>query len=263
MVSLEKEKECYQRAEFNKPYACIDVQNISASSYIADFDAEGKDIFWLDYDSPREMGESFANFVSILRLLNTESIVKITLNASPSTLSENNVRGTNEEEIRAKRMVEFKTRIPEDYLPAQISEENFKSSTYPLLLLNCLDIAAKKALGNSPLSDKKVEPLFSTIYADGQQMLTLTLIILRKTQSIDTIRDLLSKKLFTKPWNDPIIIDAPELTLKEILEINQHIPNEEAKKYILDTFPYITPEFRAENYLQFYKYYPNFHHFNL
>lgn len=263
MISLEKDSNSYQRAKFNKPYACIDIQNTSASSYIADFSATGKDIFWLDYDNPKEMGQSFADFVSILNSLNAESIVRITLNASPASLDRCGTYGKTENEIRKERLEEFKSRIPAEYLPTAMSEENLKSSNYPLLLLNCLDRAAEKALGTSPFLNKKIKHLFSTLYSDGQQMITLTSILLDKQEDLSKIHDLLDPRIFKHRWNEPIEINVPALTLKEILAINQHIPGTHAKEHISNEFNYLNFEKQIENYLRFYPYYPNFHHFNL
>lgn len=262
MVSLEENRQIFQRARFNRPFACIKVKNTSSSNYIAALSPRGKDIFWLDFNSPRNLGLHFADFCFLLNNLNPGSIVRITLNAHAASLFSETGQELQKKEIKEiynRRLKKLEERIP-DYLPADISADKLTEKKYPGILLESLHQAVIKTTGN-PLSGKSVCPLFSTVYRDGQYMLTLTVIILKKEEE-KSIRELLQGTLFSCRWDNPVTINVPPLTLKELLTVNQMIPNAKNLQKIMKKFPFFDTE-KIEDYMKFYIYYPNFHHFNL
>jgi hypothetical protein len=50
MISLEHDKKMAERAQFNRPYDFIRVENKSASTFLEERAEINKTIFWLDYD---------------------------------------------------------------------------------------------------------------------------------------------------------------------------------------------------------------------
>jgi hypothetical protein len=64
-----------------------------------------------------------------------------------------------------------------------------------------------------------------------------------------------------------IDVYVPALSSKEILHINSLLPNKNAKNKITKKLYFLfddeNPEESILSYINFYKYYPNFHHVNL
>lgn len=99
LISLEKEEDSYKRAEFNLPYGCINLKFSTSTDYISGLDIGDKEhnIFWLDFVSPSELGRQLADYMTLLGKLNPNDIVRITLNANPSSL------GSDSPQISYKR----------------------------------------------------------------------------------------------------------------------------------------------------------------
>lgn len=265
MVSLENDPTVCERADFNKPFSCIQIENTTSSDYISNLSLDGeRSIIWLDYTDPKELGSQFADFCSILDILNPNDIIRITLNANPSCLGDD----PKDVQLHQKRFNKLLDRIAE-YMPIDTTEKNTTFHEYPRLLLRCLKKAAIKTLVEAPPYQKKfLFPLSSSIYKDGQQMVTLTAIVLDNHDEKENIKLCLAKcQQATFEWDKPCIIRVPPLTQKEILHINNLLPSSGARQQILDNFAFSfdceEDESPLDSYLNYYKYYPNFHHVSL
>ena len=272
MISLESNKTVHQRAEFNKPYKCIKVQNTKSSIFIDDFSPEKNFIFWLDYTAPSELGSQFSEFCTLVGTkMNAHDIVRITLNANPATLDSNNNAEEVKEQIYKKRIEKLNERI-QDYMPTDTNEENMSAIKYPFFLLSCLKRAAIQALTPSEYQKKYLSPLFSSVYADGpHQMVTLTAIVLDCEDEGKKIKECLDQyhDYVKFEWNEPCHIGIPSLTTKELIHINNLLPanggsiNKIKEKFHFAFMGNQTLDDAIKNYVDYYKYYTNFHHVNL
>lgn len=271
MISLEVNSDIAQRAEFNKPLNCIEIINKSSTEYIDDFDHDKENyIFWLDYTDPSGLGNQFSDFCSLLRQLGNGDILRITLNANPSSMG--GKRDSKPEVLWEERFEALKARIGE-FVPIGAVKENLKTNDYPKLLLKCLEKAAYSSLKEGPFS--KLFPLLisSSSYADGQQMVTLTVLIL---DDHDLEKEILSSlypdlshsgnlisDVRMLVCDEPKSISIPDLTTKEILTINSGLPAEQAGDNLARDFPYIFSDVSTvSNYLEYYKVYPYFREVN-
>lgn len=272
MISLESDSAIYKRAYFNKPYKCITVQNKKSSAFIDDFSPKRHFIFWLDYTKPSEIGGQFSEFCTLVGTkMRSRDIVRITLNANPATLdSINDEEEETEEQIHKKRIEKLSVRI-QNYMPADTNEKNMSVEQYPVFLLSCLERAAKQALTLSDYQKKELFPLFSTVYADGpHQMVTLTAVVLDCDDDKNKIKECLTQYSdYVKfEWNKPCLIRIPDLTIKEIIHINSLLPTNDSIKKIKEKFYFAFKsghglDNEIKSYVDYYKYYPNFHHVNL
>jgi len=269
MISLESDADVCKRAEFNKPYQCITVLHTKSSDYIAQVFLEQPCIFWLDYTAPRDFGEQFSDFCTIISKMNSGDIIRITLNAEPSSLLGRQIeRETPLEDLYKKRYKVLRDRI-EPYIPSDVNENCMTSKKYPLALLRCLMTAAMQTLPPYPLQTKELFPLFSSVYADGQQMVTLTAIVVNGNDIRQNIQECLlqHENYINFKWDEPCPINVPSLTPKEIIYINNFLPIKNSTDEIKRNFDFI---FQGEaeagdplsSYVNYYKYYPNFHHVN-
>ncbi len=265
LVSLECDPEVYKRANFNKPYNCIALENTTSTDYITNLsECDENMIFWLDYTDPREIGRQFADFCSMLLKMNVYDIIRVTFNANPSTLGEK-VDQEGAQNIHQKRLEKLKERI-DRYIPSNTVPDDVTFARYPLLLLRCLKKAAMSTLvENPPYQNRFLFPIFSTVYKDGQQMVTFTGIVLDNHEKERDIRSCMEKcEQANFEWDRPCMIQIPPLTQKEILNINNLLPSENAKQQIMDQFSFSFVGYdMIDSYLSFYKYYPNFSHVNL
>ncbi len=262
MISLEKDNIEYERAKFNLPYNCIDVKNIGSTEYLSELFIEdgAHNIFWLDYVNPADLGTQLADYATLLSVLNVGDIVRITLNANPTSLGKSN----NPDELHNIRFEKLKERVPDIYFPASAVPENMVTQQYPLLLLKIIkNITMQSLIDEQPYSPCFLLPLFSSIYADGQQMLTFTGIILdshEKEKDIKTVLKNYPHNTFT--WDTPCKIEIPALSVREISEINKLLPDNTIRQQLIKNFPFIFSDKdgdAVDSYISYYKFYPNYH----
>lgn len=262
MISLESDRRIFMRAEYNVPYNCIKIENESSTDYLNRFVEETNEhnIFWLDFVSPSELGQQIADYSTLINLLHGDDIVKITLNANPDSLG----KTSDQNELLAVRLKKLKERVPDEYLPVDISEKDITKPCYPLTLLKILKNITLDILKDIPqISPYYMLPLSSSIYADGQQMLTFTGIIMDSHDRELAVREALKNMShITFSWDKPCNIEIPALTIREITEINKLLPSKEAKQQLINNFPFIfsqSDQKIAETYIEYYRFYPNYH----
>lgn len=265
MVSLEKDEAEFQRAQFNAPYTCITIKNTESSEYLSDLflPDDEHNIFWLDFVTPNELGMQLADYVTLLKLLNANDIVRITLNANPDSLG----KYDKPDKLQEFRLAKLKERVPEDYLWADISPNDVITKNYPITLLKVLKAATLKLLVDKPpYNPNFMLPLFSSVYADGQQMVTFTGIVLDSHTKEERIKEALKNYPHNNfLWDKPSRIEIPALSIREITEINKLLPNQNVKQQLIKDFPFIFSESddqAVDSYINFYKYYPNYHQVN-
>lgn len=265
MISLEKDLKEYERAKFNVPYACIDIKNVSSTEYLSELFIEDGDhnIFWLDYVSPAEIGSQIADYATLLKELNSGDIVRITLNANVASLGKTD----DPDQLQELRFKKLKERIPDEYFPANTKIEDITTAKYPLVLLKILKKVSINCLDdNPPYSPNFLLPLFSSVYADGQQMLTFTGIVLDSHELEEKVKEVLKGYPHNNfLWEEPCYIEIPPLSIREIVELNKLLPSESAEQQLIENFPFIfsgEKDKAIKSYTTFYKYYPNYHHVN-
>ena len=262
MTSLERDPLEYKRAKFNIPYYCIEVKNIESTEYLSDLlvEDESHNIFWLDYVEPSELGTQLADYATLLNVLNAGDIVRITLNANPASLG----KCENPDELHKMRFDKLKERVPDIYFPSSALSTDMTTQKYPLLLLKIIKNITMQILKDEPpYNPKFMLPLFSSIYADGQQMITFTGIILDSHEVEKTIKKALKYYPHnTFKWDNPCRIEIPALSIREISEINKLLPKENVRQQLIEKFPFIFSEKEGQSvdsYISFYKFYPNYH----
>ncbi|MGM0164733.1 O-methyltransferase [Enterococcus sp. DIV1059_2] len=267
MISLECDPEIKKRAEFNKPFNCIEIESTTSTNFIDSFGHDKNNyIFWLDFTNPADIGKQFSDYCSLINQLEEGDILRITLNANPSSLGEKGDR--KGEELWRERLEELKTRIGQ-YLPTDVRNDQLATKKYPLLLLSALKNATNQTLKESAIQKLFPVPILSSIYADGQQMVTLSILILDDHNKEKNILaslypqfkhdDMIVEEVKNLVWNLPNKISIPSLSTKEILTMNSMLPVKDAKEILKNEFSFIfEDEEKIDNYLNFYKIYPYF-----
>ena len=259
MISLEIDPLTHRRAAFNKPLKCIKIVQQSATDYIANMDPGSENhIFWLDYTDPSQIGEQFNDFCRLICTLNEYDVIRITLNANPAALG---TPKTEEVNLWEYRLDVLRQRLG-DFVPSTVSPTNLVKKEYPSVLLSCLKKAYTKTIIGK---ERRFLPLFSTVYDDNTQMLTLTgIIIMYEKNGAIFKQNKELKKYCNFRWDNPLCIFMPALTPKEVVHINNELPIKSEGKLIGKKYEFIfknNPDI-LRSYLRFYKEYPHFHTIN-
>lgn len=259
MVSLEKNEEVVKRQEFNKPLSSIQILPKSSGEYLTENDFLRPSIVWFDFTSAKDIGFQLGEIESLVRKLNAGDIVKVTFNAAPATLG----NPSDGSDLRAFRLAEFINRTSV-YAPANVDPDSVTTLNYPHTLHRCIESAMKRGLDTKPRC--VIVPLSSFSYADGQQMLTITAIIL---EDIDRGKFLAETRLehwpyLSKDWQDIRSISVPQLSAKERMYIEAMLPDEGDAAKIISSLGYYVGDFPAEgetlmkNFVKYYRQYPQY-----
>lgn len=258
MISLEADPYVFQRACFNAPYKCIKVVNQTSTDYISGGDwGKKRSIVWFDYTSPSEIAQQFNDIAALSNILERHDIFRVTFNANVASLGKSENEGTPLSEYR---LTVLKERIGE-YVPVDVSPNSITTVKYPIVILRCLKKLLEGAFVETPFDKRFVLPLFSTVYKDGQTMVTFTGIVLdNHQQEIELKKEFKDLEYVNFKWDQPSIINIPDMTTKEIIDIRKLLPCKNAKKQLSKKFSFVFDNIEngIDSYIAFYKYYPNF-----
>jgi hypothetical protein len=131
----------------------------------------------------------------------------------------------------------------------------------PSVLCQCVGVAL--AATESTNANSKFKPALLTTYKDGQRMVTITAVAVDKAGNLPREGQLQSWSFAPLGWNDPLKIEAPDLSMKEKLSIDARIS--ETPEAISDALGYLVAESPAKavaaiaSYKQLHRFYPSFH----
>ena len=255
MKSVELSSNTYKRQEFNRPYSSIELLNKTTGDFIESYDFDEPVIIWLDYTSPSDLGSQLAELRRLVSKLKNGDVFKITLNANPAALG-NPPQGVSVHEFRFERACE---RLG-DYRPSSFSTGDLAFARFPEALLEAVELAAKKGL--EAARGNVVEFLSAFRYADGQQMVTVTGIVLSKAQ-VPPFFALSRLQSWPYYWNGGGKVDSisvPVLSAKERNYIESRLPEVEDPLQIAADLGFIVGDDPQElaNFIKYYRQYPTY-----
>ncbi|WP_099302785.1 O-methyltransferase [Bacillus sp. Marseille-P3800] len=263
MTSIEYDENTYKRQLFNKPLGCIELLNCTSADFIDDFhpSIEEKTIIWLDYASP-DIGQQLIEFKNIINKLGENDICKITLNANPTTLDNEEAKNAILAKKKHIRLELFKEKAHEFY-PLSILPDDMTRAKYPNVLMQALKLSAESSLQED--TDFSFKPVTSFVYQDSSHpMLTLTGIKVRENNNpLDDNGAISDWDVFNPNWCNPINLLLPDLTTREKQLIDQNLPLQEnininaLFEYYFDKKPTDSSKM-LENYSKYYRHYPTF-----
>jgi hypothetical protein len=233
-----------ERLEFNRPYSFIQIHKDLSTNVLAKIDLSKKSLVWLDYDGVLDT-YMFEDLSLLIRQLPIGSIYLITCN-----------RELKSEERGEEYTVEqFKEKF-ESLSPFDVSVKDFSGEKNHKTIRRMFSTLIENIMNDRNRSGENVQfqQLYNVLYQEnrGAKMFTFGGII----TNIDTkIEDLnLNDFLFVRQNEQTYKIEIPNLTFREEIHINQHIPNkiEELKsENIIDNRD-------IDKYISIYKFLPNF-----
>jgi hypothetical protein len=265
MLSLEQQEWVYQRQLFNIPYSCVICRHQASDEFIETFEETvagyGKDrrvLVWLDYAAASELRTQLEEIRALVPRLQAHDLLKVTVNANPAVLGQGQNHGARLERL-GQRLA--------DLLPEGITEADMTHSAYPKVLLKTLELLIKTAVNETP--NLMFQPLANYVYADTHQMLTVTGIMLHRSEIRDFLQHTRLKafEYATVNWKDYLRIDVPFLSVREKLSLDTALFTRKKSKTrartlskkvtLAATHPETTKLIKA--YEQFYRFYPHYH----
>jgi len=227
-------------------------------------DADGY-IVWLDYTAPKDLPTQIGEFQKLVAQCRSGDIVRVTVNAEfgywggPERVGGKPVQLV-ERQVEAHKRLNDKLGgfISPDLKPDQLDEAG---DGLAKALSRAFGRAANQAVPST--SGLRVEPISITRYADGQQMLSMTSIVIRSNErdEVRTRLDLAHWPFASVEWRDVKFLAVPDLTIRERLHLERNVqkPASDIAKSVGFDFDEVTetPGF-LENFRKYYRYYPAF-----
>lgn len=261
MHSIEADPNIYSRQKFNKPYDFIKLYNKKCSDYIdEDFETDKRCIFWMDFSDASDKESQFEDISNLISKTDKDDIVRVTLNAQASSITvSDEYQSLPSEKKRLARFSSLKNSLS-DIFPATATEEYVTNQKYPYLLLELLHNASYKNLS----ADLIICPICAYVYSDGQQMLTVTMLIMdygskeRKQKEIEESFSDWLDFVNIGSWKDIVNLALPSLTIHEQISLSQI---EKTDEKILEASRELgISERDIRSFFRFIRYYPNYQH---
>lgn len=248
MVSFERDLDTSKRQKFHSPCRTLDIRKQEFSSFLSTFSpSKTKCIFWLDY-TDLDFAH-FGEFMALLPKLPKHSVVKISLKCNPKDFQK-----AEQERVFVQKFGEVMPN-ESDALPRGHSD-------FASLLQKMIRIAAEKSLKGSSL---KFQPLASFYYVDTVGMMTLTGMLCENGADLQFVKDKYSDWEFANlTWKKPKQINLPDLSMKERLALQPHLPSKDIRalnkilNHTIGGYDRAMHRKYLEQYAKFHRYFPQF-----
>ena len=263
MVCIESEEAVHLRQSFNRPIESIQCVHAKLEEYLAETEFETPVVLWLDFTEPKTVVSQIETFARQTCELPLFSVVRITLNANPTSLGkppavqmavalpgENERAGGTETELEW-RLAKFRERLggstPNGLTPDGMTHRNFGSS-----LLEALRLCAEREVLDHP--ERKLIWALATHYSDGQPMVTATAIVV--PDGDQEVQSIVENWQYVSTPKRPLRLDLPALSTIERLTMESTANPKERMGYDLPVSDMGEDPFEA--FKRFYRVYPHF-----
>jgi hypothetical protein len=250
MTCIETEEQVHKRQLFNRPIASIECVHKSLEDYLDETDLDSPAIIWFDYTEPKGITSQIERFARTIGTVPIGSVLRITLNANPSSLGRPD-GNLSEAELMEWRLQAFQRRLgalfPNGLIADGMKQENFGRS-----LLHALKLAVEKDVLS--FRDRRIVWALATHYADGQAMVTAALVVCQNDDK--TIEEVVQAWEFHATTDAPHRVDLPALSTLERLTMESNDDAQAKMGFELPTSNMGENPFDV--FRKFYRIYPHF-----
>lgn len=250
MTCIETEEQVHKRQLFNRPIASIECVHKSLEDYLDETNLDSPAIIWFDYTEPKGITSQIERFARTIGTVPIGSVLRITLNANPSSLGRPD-GNLSEAELMEWRLQAFQRRLgalfPNGLIADGMKQENFGKS-----LLHALKLAVEKEVLS--FRDRRIVWALATHYADGQAMVTAALVVCQNDDK--TIEELVKAWEFHATTDAPHRVDLPALSTLERLTMESSDDAQAKMGFELPTSNMGENPFDV--FKKFYRIYPHF-----
>jgi len=259
LVCVESVEAVHRRQEFNRPVNCIKCVHETLDDYIDGAEFDKPVIIWFDYTDPGAMTNQIERFAQAVSEVPLNSVLRITLNANPSSLGKPDPDevatpldpDSNLPTEKDWRLSRFKERMGQLF-PSGLSADGMTFKRFGGSVLEALSLAVDGEVLKLP--DRKIIWALATHYADGQPMVTATLIVTDSTEV--ELEALIGEWQFASKPEAPLKLDMPALSTLERLTMETDPDPKVKMGYKLPKSDMGEDPFDA--FRQFYRMYPHF-----
>lgn len=244
----------YKRADFNRPFTCINVLDGDTTPWLETIELNKKrHIIWLDYDGGLDNSSAINDIGIITRTALSGSLLLVTVNVHPDQIPRRKGK-----KLAPEDLTRLAGGLAADFVPLKLPEgpifRNFQKIVAQILF-NCM----KRGVLSSGRKEYRFYPLFNFYYKDGAPMVTtggmivdtIDLILLKACELAATFKFVTEERQFP--------IDVPPLTTKEKLTLDKLLPTDhELSVEEISKEGFILNKNHIESYQKLYKYYPSF-----
>ena len=250
MTCIETEDQVHKRQLFNRPIASIECVHKSLEDYLDETNIDSPAIIWFDYTEPKGITSQIERFARTIGTVPIGSVLRITLNANPSSLGRPD-GNLSEAELMEWRLQAFQRRLgalfPNGLIADGMKQENFGKS-----LLHALKLAVEKEVLS--FRDRRIVWALATHYADGQAMVTAALVVCQNDD--ETIEEVVKAWEFHATTDAPHRVDLPALSTLERLTMESNDDAQAMMGFELPTSNMGENPFNV--FKKFYRIYPHF-----
>lgn len=208
LTCVESDPEVHKRQLFNRPVASIKCVHAKLDDFLDKATLNTPTIIWFDYTEPSGRIEQIRRFASTIDKVPLGSVLRITMNAQPEP------RPSDHADILEWRLTRFTEQFG-TFVPSGIGASEMTLRRFGPTLLKVLRLAV--ASEEKYLLDRRVVWAFATHYADGQAMVTATLVVCDRE---DTATEKLVRGWeFCATLDCPHCLDLPSLSSIERLTL--------------------------------------------
>jgi hypothetical protein len=244
MCSIEGGDLSKERLEFNCPYSFIQIHTDLSTSVLSKIELNKRSLVWLDYDGVLD-NYMFEDLSLLIRQLPIGSIYMITCNRELKSAE------TGEEYTVEQFKEKFDTLVPFD-----ITAKGFSSTENHNTIRKMLSTQIEAIMAERVRNEENVKflQLYNILYQEnrGARMFTFGGVITNAETQIEELN--INDFSFIRYDKDTFKIDIPNLTFKEEIHINHHIPD---KIDFLKSTNIINDK-DIDKYIAIYKFLPNF-----
>lgn len=264
MTCVETEEHVHKRQLFNRPFGSIECVHKSIEDYLDETDLDSPAIIWFDYTEPKSITTQIERYARTIGTAPLGSILRITLNANPESLGKPDPSDISVEadgdvsEDRAQkptiqewRLARFKERLG-SLFPSGLAADDMTHKNFGKSLLLSLKLAVEKE--SLSFRDRRIIWALATHYADGQAMITATLVVCQKED--ETIEELVKDWEFHATTDAPHRVDLPALSALERLTLES--TNDALTKMGFELPKSNMGENPIDVFKKFYRIYPHF-----
>lgn len=257
LLSLERDVSLARRVTFNRPYSCVEIKMLPASSEIPNLSRDVRHILWLDYDGVLHR-DFLSDIQSAVTVLPAGSILLVTVNVEPPEAHDYRTVepdfDDSKDVLGPRQWKRYFDHHAMGYLRLGLSEGDFGKSKLVVRSTDVLKAAFTKAI--VARHELLFLPMFNFVYKDSHSMLTMGGMIAGRTEKrllrASTMDDAVyCRNDFDSP---PFEIKVPRLTRKERIYLDREMPC--ADDWVPKDFDLDAEE--ARRYRELYRFLPAF-----
>lgn len=227
LLSLEQEESLTSRMKFNRPFSCIEIKMVPASSEIPNLSRDIHHIVWLDYDGVLQR-DFLSDIQSAITVLPAGSILLVTVDVEPPEDHDYTIVDTHfdssKEVLGPKHWKRYFEYHASSYLKLGLSEADFGKSELILRSTEILKAAFTKSIVARP--ELQFLPMFNFAYRDSHSMLTMGGMIAGRAEKRQLRASNIGETVYYRGDFDslPFEIKVPRLTRKERVYLDRKCP---------------------------------------